>query len=300
MPRELRAIIPGVRAALLAMTLAAGVLPSCDGTEPADTPATSTDAPPSERTTGEATTPEPRPSAPPERSTEPEPEPPKKDVLELAFVGDVVLGEYVFDDHRSFAGPRSPSLDPFTSVAAQLRADLLVGNLESPVMEQVPERSPLRFGRRFGGSAPAVDALARAGFHAMSVANNHANDLGRDGLEQTPGLLRARGIAPVGAARAEGSPFVVETLVRGGWRVALLSATTWLNHEPTPGDPAVPVMRARDMPEVLVPLVAQARDDHDLVVVLLHWGRERRDEPGFVQIQIAHALVEAGADLVVG
>lgn len=219
--------------------------------------------------------------------------------LELVFVGDVVLGEYVFDDHRSFAGPLAPG-DPFADVAELLHADLVVGNLESPVMFEIPERSPLRGGHRFGASAPAVDGLAAGGFDVMSVANNHANDLAREGLEQTPLVLRERGILPVGSAVYEGSPLRVETLEHRGWRIGWLSATTWLNHAPAEGDPAVPVVRVSALRRELVPLVEQAQGEHDLMIVLLHWGRERRERPEPAQIHAAHALIDAGADLVIG
>jgi poly-gamma-glutamate capsule biosynthesis protein CapA/YwtB (metallophosphatase superfamily) len=228
--------------------------------------------------------------------SDPEPRP---DALELVFVGDVVLGEYVFDGHRSFAGPLAPG-DPFVDVADLLRADLVVGNLESPVMREIPEKSPLRYGHRFGASAPAVAGLAAGGFDVMSVANNHANDLGRDGLVETPEVLRAAGITPVGEAVHEGSPHRVVTLEHRGWRIAFLSATTWLNHAPTPGDPKVPVIGVSRLRRTLVPLVEQARADHDLVIVLLHWGRERRERPEPAQIHAAHAYVDAGADLVIG
>ncbi len=232
--------------------------------------------------------------AAPSPATEPRPE-----TLDLVFVGDVVLGEYLRDRHRSFAGPRAPA-DPFVAVADLLEADLVVGNLESPVMHEIPERSPLRDGFRFGASAPAVAALAASGFHVMSVANNHANDLGRAGLEQTPEVLRAHGITPVGQAQHDGSPLRVVTLEHRGWRIGWISATTWLNHAPTPGDPKVPVIAVSRLGRALVPVVEQARAEHDLVIVLLHWGRERRERAEPAQIHAARALVDAGASLVIG
>lgn len=236
----------------------------------------------------------------PAAATPPEPEPePRAESLELVFVGDVVLGEYLRDRHRSFAGPLAPA-DPFADVTELLEADLVVGNLESPVMFEIPKRSPIRDGFRFGASEPAVAALAEAGFTVMSVANNHANDLGREGLEQTPDVLRAHGITAVGAAQAEGSPLRVVTLEHRGWRIGLVSATTYLNHAPKPGDPAVPVIAVSKLKRALVPLVEQARADHDLVIVLLHWGQERRERPEPAQIHAAHAFIDAGADLVIG
>lgn len=313
-----------VRSTAIGGLLSAGLLLSCGGPERAEEleeqasmaehGSTPTDEPPEELAPPAPPLDEPaarpEPAADLESATSPEPavapppsqaEPPaKKEILELAFVGDIVLGEYVFADHRSFAGPQAAVPDPFADARHPLSADLLVGNLESPVMEQVPADSPIRFGHRFGGTAAAVDALAEAGFDVMSLANNHANDLARGGLEQSPAILRARGIVPVGEARDEGSAFRVETIVREGWRVGLVAATTWLNHWPTPGDPAVPLVKTSGLTRVLRPLVAQAREDHDLVIVLLHWGRERRETPGPPQLHTAHDLIEAGADLIIG
>lgn len=233
---------------------------------------------------------------PPAIPIEPEPRPA---TLDLVFVGDVVLGEYVGDGHRSFAGPLAPG-DPFADVAELLEADLVVGNLESPVMHEIPKESPLRYGHRFGASAPAVAGLAAGGFDVMSVANNHANDLGREGLVETPEVLRAAGITPVGEATHDGSPLRVVTLEHRGWRIGFISATTWLNHAPEPGDPKVPVVSVSRLKRTLVPMVEQARPDHDLVIVLLHWGRERRERPEPAQIHAAHAFIDAGADLVIG
>ena len=92
----------------------------------------------------------------------------------------------------------------------------------------------------------------------------------------------------------------METVVRRGWRIGLLSAATWLNHAPEEGDPAVPLVRTSGLSETLTPLVVAAHLDHDLVIVLLHWGQERRETPSGTQVHTAHALVDAGADLVIG
>lgn len=280
-----------------------GLLAACSSSPDATHPAApATEPKPAEAARGaegavaEARAPEPAALAPAPAPAVLEPAPAS---LELVFVGDVVLGEYLHDRHRSFAGPSAPA-DPFLDVAALLEADLVVGNLESPVMHEIPGRSPLRSGFRFGASAPAVAALAASGFTVMSVANNHANDLGREGLVQTPEVLRAHGIRPVGAAQSEGPPLRMVTVEHRGWRIGLVSATTWLNHAPAPGDPAVPVIGTSRLRRALVPLVEQARADHDLVIVLLHWGRERRERPEPAQVHTAHALIDAGADLVIG
>jgi poly-gamma-glutamate capsule biosynthesis protein CapA/YwtB (metallophosphatase superfamily) len=297
-----RAILSAVRATAVGWVLGLGLATACTGPSREHERGGAAAVQPQEA----AREPEAEVDAAPARAAEHAPTPappstpePRPDALELVFVGDVVLGEYVFDGHRSFAGPLAPG-DPFVDVADLLQADLVVGNLESPVMHEIPEESPLRYGHRFGASAPAVAGLAAAGFDVMSVANNHANDLGRDGLVETPEVLRAAGITPVGEAVHEGSPLRVVTLEHRGWRIAFLSATTWLNHAPTPGDPKVAVIGVSRLKRTIVPLVEQARADHDLVIVLLHWGRERRERPEPAQVHAAHAFVDAGADLVIG
>src|SRR5690606_9424735 len=46
--------------------------------------------------------------------------------------------------------------------------------------------------------------------------------------------------------------------------------------------------------------VAEAKQMADLVIVMIHWGIERAPEPEPYQVSKAHALIDAGADLVIG
>jgi len=80
--------------------------------------------------------------------------PVKADTLELTFVGDVVLGRYRSDER--FLELERPDLDPFFEVREQLAADVVVGNLESPVMWTLPGRSPSNNKHRVAGSAAHV------------------------------------------------------------------------------------------------------------------------------------------------
>src|SRR5690606_39036771 len=46
--------------------------------------------------------------------------------------------------------------------------------------------------------------------------------------------------------------------------------------------------------------IAEVKEEADLVIVLIHWGIERAEEPEPYQVNKAHALIDAGADLVIG
>jgi poly-gamma-glutamate synthesis protein (capsule biosynthesis protein) len=166
-------------------------------------------------------------------------------------------------------------------------------------MHTRPERSPIYIGSRFGADKAAARALVNH-FDALGVANNHALDLLTAGLRETPEVLRELGLVPVGEAHATGDPVQVATLERAGWRIALLAATTWTNRSFAPGDPALAVYRTGELPRRLLPAVTAAREDHDLVVVLLHWGQEYTEGPDHAQKLVARRLIAGGADLVVG
>ena len=216
--------------------------------------------------------------------------------LELVFVGDVILGKYRL---AGYAPLFAAGEDPFAAVAELLRADAAVANLETPLMHTRPERSPIYIGSRFGADKQAARALVGR-FAALGVANNHAHDLLAPDLREPPGELRDLGSVPAAGARAAVDPVQVATLERAGWKIALVAATTWVNRPPEPGDPPLPVYRTSELPRRLLPALAAARAEHDVVVALLHWGQEYTDGPDHLQRVTARRLLDGGADLVIG
>jgi hypothetical protein len=236
----------------------------------------------------------PEPEEPPARAPE---RPPPAPSLELTFVGDVIFGRY-----------RPTGYDPipegdhevFHEMAEALKSDLLVGNLETPLVRELPETSPIGARFQFGASVELAQHLVRGGFGVMSLANNHWFDMRVEGAEQTPSILRELGIVPLGAARTEPPLFRVETVERNGWRIGFLAATTRTNAVIRESLPQPPYLRTRDLVETLGPLLGDAREAHDLLIVALHWGDEYADAPDYMQIKAARGLVEAGADLVIG
>jgi hypothetical protein len=226
--------------------------------------------------------------------------PMRAEPFELTFVGDVILGRYRDSGYDPI--PKGEH-QPFAAVAELMRADLVVGNLETPLVRTLPAQSPVGARYSFGADAALAQHLVPAGFHALSLANNHAYDMLGPGVEQTPAILAELGIAPLGAARVAedgDGPVRVETLERAGWRVGFVAVTTQSNVPGLHGVAPLPLVETAELAARVVPLVEDARVAHDLVVVLVHWGLEYADEPDWVQQQAARALVEAGADLVIG
>ncbi|MBC9732699.1 CapA family protein [Nocardioides marmotae] len=216
--------------------------------------------------------------------------------IDLTVVGDVMLVRGVPDPWGALA-----------PTAHRLRAaDVTVGNLESTLSLA---GAPTQGGDSFGSTPALLGPLRRAGFDALSLANNHAGDFGVGALLGTVRTLRASPIEVFGAGRdrrAAGRPAYLE---RGGVRFAFVGFNA-IGETPqaTPTQPGALSVR---MPPRTGPLVeadlrhvertiARAAAEADVVVALPHWGTQYTHRPEPVQRAVARRLVAAGADLVVG
>ncbi|MGH3734156.1 MAG: CapA family protein [Micromonosporaceae bacterium] len=212
--------------------------------------------------------------------------------ITLAFAGDVHFAERtlgLLDDPETAFGP----------ISAQLSAaDVAVVNLETAITEGgTPE--PKQFKFRAPGSA--YQAVKAAGIDAVSLANNHALDYGHDGLADTLRYAEEAGVPAFGAgkdAAAAYAPWVTE--VRGV-KIAVVGlsqirelAHRWEATEDRPG-----IAMAHDL-AVAANAVKAARQQADVVIAYLHWGKEGSECPTERMTVLARTLAEAGATAVIG
>jgi poly-gamma-glutamate synthesis protein (capsule biosynthesis protein) len=220
-----------------------------------------------------------------------------REPLEMTFVGAIIFGRYREAGYDPIPGPDDK---PFAEIAAQIRSDMLVGNLETPLVRELPDKSPIGAKYRFGASKQMAQHLVDGGFTAVSLANNHAFDQRLDGMVQSPLILRELGIVPLGAARTEEPLFRVETIERRGWKIGFFAVTTRRNAPQFDNTPILPFLSTTELDGTLGPLIAAAKADHDLVIVFIHWGDEYAEAPAIYQRSQAKALLDRGAHLVVG
>lgn len=227
---------------------------------------------------------------------------PERGPITLAFVGDVnaerSLAQRLSADPAGFVGPFARLLHD---------ADLVVANLEAAIVTGQPGAGPLEGEAKeyvFGAPPAILDALVAGGIDVVSAANNHAIDFGPAGLVQTLDLLRARGDGMViGIGRDEAAAYAPHVRDVGGHRVAVIAATQVVDADliarwtAGPDQPGVASAKRVDR---LVAEVARAARAADVVVVYLHWGVETEECPSAGQLELARALAEAGADVVVG
>ncbi|GLY97095.1 CapA family protein [Actinoplanes sp. NBRC 103695] len=232
----------------------------------------------------------PRSSATPRKESA---EVPAAEAISLSATGDIIMGS-------------APSKLPvkggdgfFDSVADELKADLVMGNLEQPLTGDTGSSkcgSPPR-DNCFAFRAPPSYAkhLKKAGFQLLNTANNHSNDYGRQGYKNTAAALEAAGLRHTGA---QGQITVVEVK---GVKVAAVGFSSYAG-----ANNLNDLDAARDV-------VAKAADQADLVVVQVHMGAEGSDKN---HVRSGHelffgedrgdpkafsrAVIDAGADVVVG
>jgi len=208
----------------------------------------------------------------------------------LHAVGDIgIVGRIARElEHR-------PSPFPFQHVTPRLAAaDIVFGNLEIPFSGGARIAAHESAGFQAPGSA--AERLAAAGFHVLSLANNHIMDFGPSGLAATRRALAEHGIETVGAGAnlAEARrPLIVE---RRGARVGFLAYCVPCGASATADRAGAAPLETALVREDLAALKPKV----DGVVVSLHFGMMYLEHPTPEDMTLARGVVADGADLVLG
>ena len=195
-----------------------------------------------------------------------------RDQSRVMFAGDVLLGRYFLPALRD---PEAWALLRDTVLGITRGTDLIV-NFEGVLLDRPVVG--LDFNAHLVMAEDAAPTLTALNVAAASLANNHANDLGPEGLAETVTQLERIGVTPLmhgsvtdmGALRLLALNFVGGKMV--GEAIADPGDLGWVC-----GLDAAP------------PLVA-----------FVHWGEEYVTAPGDEERRIADTLARCGVALIVG
>ena len=208
----------------------------------------------------------------------------------IAAVGDIMLARNL-TGHMERHGGRYP----YARIADLLRrADVTVANLEVALTERGEARDRQDV---FRTSPRFAAGLSEAGIDVVSLANDHVEDYGRDGLRDTLATLDGLGVRHAGAGLDETDARRPAIVSAGGLRLACLSYTDISEHR---RDGPTPCGVAMASAETIASDVQAACRKAEVVIVSLHAGAEHTAVPGARQRRLARAAVEAGALLVLG
>jgi poly-gamma-glutamate capsule biosynthesis protein CapA/YwtB (metallophosphatase superfamily) len=220
------------------------------------------------------------------------------DEIVVTAVGDVMLGT-TFPDQSGGALPPNDGADLLAEVTPILRrGDVVFGNLEGPLIDVgTSSKCQHKVGNCFAFRVPTRYGahLKAAGFTVMGLANNHALDFGPEGRASSRQVLDSVGIAHSGDIGD------VACLTAKGKRIDVIAFATY------PG--AYNLLDLDESEEA----VARAKAEADIVIVSFHGGAEGTshqhvlygdesflgEDRGDLR-RFTHAMIEAGADLVIG
>ncbi|HBC45031.1 MAG: SH3 type 3 domain protein [Candidatus Collierbacteria bacterium GW2011_GWB1_45_35] len=200
-------------------------------------------------------------------------------VFTLLFGGDVMLGRSVNTRIIKYADFSWP-FRKITSLFSE--ADLTMVNLESPFQTGC---KPTDKGMIFCADPRSVEGLTTAGIDIVNLANNHINNQGQEGIDETINILNKNNIAYVGARRDSSVVFNIKNT-----KIAFLGFTDIAS-----GSKDV----STASPDSIKSQISEAKKSADLVITTFHWGNEY-SQRSLHQVELAHLAINSGADVVIG
>lgn len=148
-----------------------------------------------------------------------------------------------------------------------------------------------------------ADNLSHIGFDLITTANEHALDSGGTGLTTTLHHLQEAGLRVTGTRNSETDPvYMIEKI--SGMNTGFIAYTNVMtNTEDTESLNLVNYLDNYNEEKItqMCNQIKQMREEGaETVIVLLHFGTEYASIPEETDKNLAHRLIEAGADLILG
>ena len=197
----------------------------------------------------------------------------------LTFVGDCTFGSNPTNYFAGYGFIKTVGEDyryPFQNVIGYFESDeFTMVNLEGPLCD---EGNPVQKKHTFRGPTSYVNIILQNSIEAVTIANNHTLDYGQSGYDSTVATLNTAGVPFV----ERDSSTVVTT--ENGLKIGIYGA----------------VYYKLDVEDMVAEITALKEQGCDLIVFAPHWGTEGTYRPTAEQIEVGHAAIDAGADIVYG
>ncbi|MGE8017467.1 CapA family protein [Peribacillus frigoritolerans] len=220
--------------------------------------------------------------------------------LTMTMVGDVMMGRYVEEVTEKHGYEYLfRHMKPYFA-----NSDYVSGNYEHTALkEEVSNYKGADTPIRLNSNTSGVEAVKDAGFSVVSLANNHMMDYEEQGLLDTIDEFKSADMHYVGVgsntAEAKNS---IDYADVNGVRVATLGFTDVYGKDAVSKSNKAGILNSN--PDLLFEMIGKARDakqgNADLVVVNMHWGQEYSTSTTDRQKDLAKAIIDAGADIIIG
>ena len=153
----------------------------------------------------------------------------------------------------------------------------------------------------FRADPKRVEILTQLGVDAVTLANNHVYDYGRDAMIDTFTVLEDAGIPYFGAGENLQRAMEPLYLEADGKTIALVAASRAEKYKMTPQatDTEPGILRCYDT-ELFLQVIREAKEHADFCIAFVHWGTEYSYDLEQVQLDTGKEYLDAGADAVIG
>lgn len=153
----------------------------------------------------------------------------------------------------------------------------------------------------FRAAPERVEVLEQLGVDAVTLANNHVYDYGKEALLDTFEVLEEAGVPYFGAGRTLEDAMKPLYLEVEGKIIALVAASRAEKNKMTPQatETEPGILRCYDT-ELFLQTIREGKANADFCIAFVHWGTEYSFELEQVQKDTGRAYLDAGADAVIG
>lgn len=210
---------------------------------------------------------------------------PREDVIEITTAGDCTLGTDTNFGYNGqfdwwFKNKAQGNYGYFFEKVKYLfeNDDYSYVNLEG-TLTTYNKKTTKKY--NFKGDPKYVNILLSGGIEGVNIANNHSNDYGTEGYDDTKKYLQEAGIDYFGHDNV-----LVKTIK--GKKIAFVGYTgvgLWINSD-------------KEMQDTIKKL--KEEEKVDIVIANFHWGIEYAHSMTNQQRSRAHLAIDSGADIVIG
>ncbi len=197
--------------------------------------------------------------------------------VKIQFVGDIMFARNV-ENLMNQLGNKYP----LSNLPQKNDHTYLVGNFESAI-SKVHVPTPMQ-GFSFSTKSEYVTALKEYGFTHLGLANNHSYDFGKDDFLFTNTVLTEAGLSPFGDQLNQSSS-TIAYIPRTNDTVAVIGIYAVVE---APSDVVVQA------------LISEASKYSAVQIAFVHFGTEYKTTHSLFQEKLAHTLIDAGAEAVIG
>jgi len=215
-----------------------------------------------------------------------------EDNIKITFVGDIFPGELIYTQNYGIRTQfKRHNGYPWKSRIKSITGenDLIIGNLEGPLISQENAKKTTFFGDPEFGFF-----LKDCGIDILNLANNHILEHGEEGLKSTVEILRKANIEVIGKLTDFNAGVclkVIKDLKIGIAGFSNVDLNIIRNNS-----------QFYELTEenVFNALKVMEQNKTDLKILCFHWGNEYIQVPSSGQRLLAYKFIDKGADIIIG